>query len=91
MMCARGEYLECQKRCFAAAEGGSWLRRTLTHHPSAGYCGLSFDSPAKCDVNTGFVAAQVLADIFGYLPLTERFQLLARKVRGREVHTTSRA
>lgn len=31
-----GKFLLVPTRCFAAAQGGSWLRRTLTHHPSAG-------------------------------------------------------
>jgi hypothetical protein len=33
---ACGKFLLVPTRCFAAAQGGSWLRRTLTHHPSGG-------------------------------------------------------
>ena len=42
MMCACGEIVLVPRRYFAAAQGGSWLRRTLTHHRSAGLRRESF-------------------------------------------------
>jgi hypothetical protein len=68
-ICACGEFLLVPTRCFAAAQGGSWLRQTLTHHPSEGLRRESFrflvetiETPAVMAIwflagNPGFPAA----------------------------------
>jgi hypothetical protein len=47
MIGASGEWLLWPTRCFAAANGGSGLRRTLTHHPLAGLRRESFGFPQE--------------------------------------------
>lgn len=69
-ICACGKFLLVPTRCFAAAQGGSWLRRTLTHHPSAGYCGLSFDSLGQPTAAVRVSKFQILTRIFGFHSLT---------------------
>ena len=68
-ICACGKFLLVPTRCFAAAQGRSWLRRTLTHHPSAGYCRLSFDSRGQPTAAVWVTKFRILARIFGFSPL----------------------
>jgi hypothetical protein len=61
-----GKFLHVHTRCFAAAQGGSWLRRTLTHHPSAGLRWESFGFYGEPIEKTAVMAFGVPGENFGF-------------------------